>query len=273
MRDYDGARRAGHSALRARSSTRCSTRASTCRRARSRPGSSRAAHDDAALDRVADALPAAAGAAAARRRRDRRMSERTVVHLLRHGEVHNPQGVLYGRLPGYQLSELAGRWPSGSPSASPTATSPTRRLAARARPETAAPLAGEARPRRSRTDDRLIEAATSSRASRSVSATASLKPAGAGSTCEPVPALLGRALQGVAERMLAAVAAARDGRARPRGRAGLPPAADLDRPAARRATAGSGTTRAAPVPLAASPPSRTRGITWSRSASPSPRPT
>ncbi len=31
---------------------------------------------------------------------------RTVVHLLRHGEVDNPQGVLYGRLPGYQLSDL-----------------------------------------------------------------------------------------------------------------------------------------------------------------------
>ena len=34
------------------------------------------------------------------------MSETTVVHLLRHGEVHNPMGVLYGRLPGYQLSDL-----------------------------------------------------------------------------------------------------------------------------------------------------------------------
>jgi broad specificity phosphatase PhoE len=31
---------------------------------------------------------------------------RTVVHLLRHGEVHNPTGVLYGRLPGFGLSEL-----------------------------------------------------------------------------------------------------------------------------------------------------------------------
>ncbi|MGI8761663.1 MAG: histidine phosphatase family protein [Jatrophihabitantaceae bacterium] len=28
------------------------------------------------------------------------------VHLLRHGEVHNPDRVLYGRLPGYHLSEL-----------------------------------------------------------------------------------------------------------------------------------------------------------------------
>jgi len=32
------------------------------------------------------------------------MAQTTVVHLLRHGEVHNPNGVLYGRLPGYHLS-------------------------------------------------------------------------------------------------------------------------------------------------------------------------
>ncbi len=29
----------------------------------------------------------------------------TTVHLVRHGEVHNPGGVLYGRLDGYHLSE------------------------------------------------------------------------------------------------------------------------------------------------------------------------
>jgi broad specificity phosphatase PhoE len=33
------------------------------------------------------------------------MAEITVVHLLRHGEVYNPQHVLYGRLPGYHLSD------------------------------------------------------------------------------------------------------------------------------------------------------------------------
>ncbi|HET6241351.1 MAG TPA: histidine phosphatase family protein [Arthrobacter sp.] len=33
------------------------------------------------------------------------MSQATV-HLLRHGEVHNPDGVLYGRLPEFHLSEL-----------------------------------------------------------------------------------------------------------------------------------------------------------------------
>jgi broad specificity phosphatase PhoE len=32
------------------------------------------------------------------------MSDTTVVHLLRHGEVDNPHGILYGRLPGYHLS-------------------------------------------------------------------------------------------------------------------------------------------------------------------------
>jgi broad specificity phosphatase PhoE len=31
---------------------------------------------------------------------------RTVVHLVRHGEVDNPAGLLYGRLPDYHLSEL-----------------------------------------------------------------------------------------------------------------------------------------------------------------------
>lgn len=30
----------------------------------------------------------------------------TIVHLLRHGEVHNPQGVLYGQRDGFHLSEL-----------------------------------------------------------------------------------------------------------------------------------------------------------------------
>ncbi len=29
----------------------------------------------------------------------------TTVHLLRHGKVHNPEGILYGRLPGYYLSK------------------------------------------------------------------------------------------------------------------------------------------------------------------------
>jgi len=33
------------------------------------------------------------------------MTQTTIVHLLRHGEVYNPQGIIYGRIPGYHLSE------------------------------------------------------------------------------------------------------------------------------------------------------------------------
>ena len=41
---------------------------------------------------------------------DERSDDRaTVVHLLRHGEVHNPTGILYGRLPGYTLSDLGAK--------------------------------------------------------------------------------------------------------------------------------------------------------------------
>ncbi|MEB3069835.1 histidine phosphatase family protein [[Mycobacterium] vasticus] len=33
------------------------------------------------------------------------MAETTRVHLIRHGEVYNPDGILYGRIPGFRLSE------------------------------------------------------------------------------------------------------------------------------------------------------------------------
>jgi broad specificity phosphatase PhoE len=33
------------------------------------------------------------------------MAEQTRVHVIRHGEVYNPDGILYGRLPGFHLSE------------------------------------------------------------------------------------------------------------------------------------------------------------------------
>jgi broad specificity phosphatase PhoE len=46
--------------------------------------------------------------------------ESTTVHLLRHGEVYNPEGILYGRLPGFRLSdagvamaERAAKWFDG----------------------------------------------------------------------------------------------------------------------------------------------------------------
>ena len=81
----------------------------------------------------------------------------TIVHLVRHGEVSNPDGILYGRLPGFHLSEegrlmakaaagfLAGR------DVAVLVTSPLERAQ-----ETAAPLAAQFGlvPQ---VDDRLIE--------------------------------------------------------------------------------------------------------------------
>jgi broad specificity phosphatase PhoE len=39
-------------------------------------------------------------------RLDQMAPRRTVIHLVRHGEVFNPAGVLYGRLPDYHLSDV-----------------------------------------------------------------------------------------------------------------------------------------------------------------------
>ncbi|MFT3873981.1 MAG: histidine phosphatase family protein [Nocardioides sp.] len=85
------------------------------------------------------------------------MSEQTTVHLLRHGEVHNPEGVLYGRRPGYHLSELGVKMAERVADAVKDrdivhlAASPLERAQ-----ETAQPLA-EATGLEIGTDDRLIE--------------------------------------------------------------------------------------------------------------------
>ena len=85
------------------------------------------------------------------------MAEITVVHLVRHGEVDNPEGVLYGRLPDFHLSEegmlqakaaaayLAGR------DVSLLLSSPLERAL-----ETAAPIAAQFG-LEIRVDERLIE--------------------------------------------------------------------------------------------------------------------
>ncbi len=85
-------------------------------------------------------------------------AERTVVHLVRHGEVHNPEGVLYGRLPGFHLSErgqeMARRLVEHFAPADLTTliVSPLERTH-----DTATPLS-QARRLTWRVDDRVIEA-------------------------------------------------------------------------------------------------------------------
>ena len=83
---------------------------------------------------------------------------RTVVHLLRHGKVHNPSGILYGRLPGFSLAASGRAMADGI--AEHLAPADITYLAAssliRAQ-ETAAPLAA-AKGLTVVTDDRVIEA-------------------------------------------------------------------------------------------------------------------
>jgi broad specificity phosphatase PhoE len=86
------------------------------------------------------------------------MSQRTVVHLLRHGEVHNPGKILYGRLPGFRLSTTgeamalaAAEWFTGR-DITHLVSSPLERAQ-----QTAAPVA-EALSLPVALDDRLIEA-------------------------------------------------------------------------------------------------------------------
>ncbi|HEX6875466.1 MAG TPA: histidine phosphatase family protein [Nocardioidaceae bacterium] len=82
---------------------------------------------------------------------------RTVVHLLRHGEVHNPTGILYGRRSGYHLSDLGLKMAQrvadavGDRDITRVISSPLERAQ-----ETAAPLA-KARQVEIVTDVRVIE--------------------------------------------------------------------------------------------------------------------
>jgi broad specificity phosphatase PhoE len=54
----------------------------------------------------------------------------SLVHLVRHGEVHNPDGILYGRLPGYHLSELGERMAAAAAASVKADGRPVARLVA-----------------------------------------------------------------------------------------------------------------------------------------------
>lgn len=133
------------------------------------------------------------------------------VHLVRHGEVHNPDGVLYGRLPGFGLSELGVRqaratadWFSGRDIAH-LVSSPLERAQ-----QTAAPLAA-ATGLSVEIDDRLIEAANKLQG-RPVAGGRRLfrDPANWRFFVNPLQPSWGEPYSQIADRMLAAVCAARD---------------------------------------------------------------
>jgi broad specificity phosphatase PhoE len=139
------------------------------------------------------------------------MTERTIVHLLRHGEVYNPEGVLYGRLPDYHLSETgvlmakaAARWFTGR-DVTALYSSPMERAQ-----ETAAPLA-EAFGLPVEIDERLIEAANRFEGMKFGQGGASLKnPANWPLLRNPFRPSWGEPYQELAHRMLATAATARD---------------------------------------------------------------
>jgi broad specificity phosphatase PhoE len=86
--------------------------------------------------------------------------EPRVVHLVRHGQVHNPDGVLYGRLPGFGLSELGqqmaarlGEYFADAPLVH-LVSSPLQRAQ-----ETMAPIAAGHPELAVNIDDRVVEAA------------------------------------------------------------------------------------------------------------------
>ncbi len=141
------------------SSTPCSTRGSTSRRRRTRPGSSRPPTTTARCRPCSTPCPPQPA------RRPQPWSRHechpdTIVHLLRHGEVHNPQGVLYGRRDGFHLSVLGNRMADrvaetiGERDITHLVSSPLERAQ-----ETARPLAA-ARGLEIATDDRVIESTT-----------------------------------------------------------------------------------------------------------------
>ncbi len=139
------------------------------------------------------------------------MAEQTVVHLLRHGEVHNPEKVLYGRLPGYRLSETgeamalaAAEWLADK-GLTRVVSSPLERAQ-----QTAAPIAGKL-DLPVEIDDRLIEAGNAFEGLRvGVGDGALRSPQHWWKLRNPLRPSWGEPYVEIAARMLAAVEAARD---------------------------------------------------------------
>jgi len=134
----------------------------------------------------------------------------TTVHLLRHGEVHNPEGVLYGRRDGYLLSER-GREMARVVAEAIAERDITHLVASpleRAQ-ETARPLA-EARGLQVVTDERVIESANVFEGERFAAGGNALRnPANWRHLWNPFRPSWGEPYRELVDRMMAAVTEAR----------------------------------------------------------------
>src|SRR3954468_9949558 len=139
------------------------------------------------------------------------MTERTVVHLLRHGEVFNPGKILYGRLPGFRLSdagvamaEKAAAWFTDK-DVTLLVSSPLERAQ-----QTAAPIA-QTLSLPVAIDERLIEAGNAFEGLKVGVGDGALRdPANWWKLRNPLQPSWGEPYVEIAARMLAAVEAARD---------------------------------------------------------------
>ncbi|MEV4344928.1 histidine phosphatase family protein [Actinoplanes sp. NPDC049596] len=137
-------------------------------------------------------------------------STKTTVHVLRHGEVHNPGKILYGRLPDFHLSELGQQMAKAAAEAlkdrdvTYVVSSPLERAQ-----ETAAPIAAEFNLEIA-TDVRLIESANFFEGKKvSVGDGAFSNPRHWWVLRDPITPSWGEAYLVIAQRMFAAVQAAR----------------------------------------------------------------
>lgn len=137
--------------------------------------------------------------------------DRTTVHLLRHGEVYNPDGILYGRADGYHLSTLGRRMADrvadrvGHRDIVAVVSSPLERAQ-----ETAAPLA-RARGVEVETDERVIESSSVFAGQRfGVRRSILRSPEVWKHLWNPFRPSWGEPYRDIAERMLATVADVRD---------------------------------------------------------------
>ncbi len=166
-----------------------------------------AAAAESAVDDQDDAAPVAATQP---RIHDGGAAVETIVHVLRHGEVHNPKGILYGRLPGFGLS-VSGRAQAGAVARAladhdiaAVIASPLQRAQ-----ETAEPIAAQ-HGLIVRTDENLIEAGNTFEGLRvSVGDGALRKPRHWWKLRDPFTPSWGEPYLQIAHRMLAAVNKAR----------------------------------------------------------------
>jgi broad specificity phosphatase PhoE len=139
------------------------------------------------------------------------VTDKTVVHVLRHGEVYNPEKILYGRLPGFRLSELGRQMAKAVANAladrdiAHVVASPLERAV-----ETAEPIAAQFKLTVA-TDERLLESVNRFEGKMFGVGDGALKhPRNWWMLRDPFTPSWGEPYRQIAERMFAAVEAARD---------------------------------------------------------------